>query len=105
MSSDGPFSGLPAFVAWLARVFDELDLARANLAGHSMGALITAGMVAEHPSRLARVGLLCGVHRRTPEAAAAVRARAAALSHGERDWPVGAEERCKAADVILACEA
>lgn len=78
-------AGLPAFVAWLARVFDELDLARANLAGHSMGALITAGMVAEHPSRLARVGLLCGVHRRTPEAAAAVRARAAALSHGERD--------------------
>ena len=26
------------------------------------------------------------------------------LSHGERDWPVGAEERCKAADVILLPE-
>lgn len=76
---------LPDFVAWLAQVFDDLKLERANLAGHSMGALITGGMVAEHPDRLDRVALLCGVHRRTPEASAAVRARAEALRHGERD--------------------
>ena len=76
---------LPDFVAWLAQVFDDLELERANLAGHSMGALITGGMVAEHPDRLDRVALLCGVHRRTPEAAAAVRARAEALRNGERD--------------------
>lgn len=76
---------LPDFVAWLAQVFDDLALERASLAGHSMGALITGGMVAEHPDRLARVGLLCGVHRRTPEAAAAVRARAEALRNGECD--------------------
>ena len=69
---------LPDFVAWLAQALDDLGLERANLAGHSMGALITGGMVAEHPDRLDRVGLLCGVHRRTPEAAAAVRARAEA---------------------------
>ena len=76
---------LPDFVAWLAQAFDDLGLERANLAGHSMGALITGGMVAEHPDRLDRVALLCGVHRRTAEAAAAVRARAEALRNGERD--------------------
>lgn len=76
---------LPDFVGWLARVFDDLGLERASLAGHSMGALITAGMVAEHPDRLDRVALLCGVHHRTPEAAAAVIGRAEALRRGERD--------------------
>lgn len=76
---------LPEFVAWLARVLDELGIERANVAGHSMGALIASGMAAEHPGRLDRVALICGVHRRTPEAAAAVRARAAALHAGERD--------------------
>ena len=76
---------LPDFVGWLRQVFDDLGLERANLAGHSMGALITGGMVAEHPDRLDRVALLCGVHRRTPEAAAAVLARAEALRRGERD--------------------
>ena len=76
---------LPDFIAWCARTLDELGLERVNLAGHSMGALITGGMAATHPDRLARVGLLCGVHRRTPEAAAAVQARAAALRAGTRD--------------------
>lgn len=76
---------LPDFVAWLARVLDDLGLERVDLAGHSMGALITGGMAAEHPDRLGRVALLCGVHRRTPEAAAAVLDRAEALGRGERD--------------------
>lgn len=76
---------LPDFVAWLARVLDDLGLERASLAGHSMGALIAGGMAAEHPGRLDRVALLCGVHRRTPEAAAAVAGRAEALRRGERD--------------------
>lgn len=76
---------LPDFVAWLAQVFDDLGLDRANVAGHSMGALITGGMAAEHPGRLSRVALLCGVHRRTPEAAAAVIGRAEALRRGKRD--------------------
>lgn len=76
---------LPDYVDWLARTLDELDLDRVSLAGHSMGALISGGMAAEHPGRLDRVALLCGVHRRTPEAAAAVRARAEALRAGQRD--------------------
>ncbi len=80
-----PDARLPDFVAWAARTLDELGLDRANLAGHSMGALITGGMAATHPDRLARVALLCGVHRRAPDAAAAVRARAASLRDGLRD--------------------
>jgi pimeloyl-ACP methyl ester carboxylesterase len=76
---------LPEFVAWVTRVLDDLDLDRASVAGHSMGALITGGMVATHPDRVSRAALLCGVHRRAPEAAAAVRARAEALRAGHRD--------------------
>ena len=76
---------LPNVVDWLARALDDLGIDRANLAGHSMGALIAGGMAAEHPDRLARVACLCGVHRRTPEARAAVEARAEALKAGERD--------------------
>lgn len=76
---------LPDFVAWCARTLDELGLDRVSLAGHSMGALIAGGMAVEHSDRLVRVGLICGVHRRTPEAAAAVQARAAALRAGTRD--------------------
>ena len=76
---------LPEFVDWLARALDDIGLGRVNLAGHSMGALIAGGMAATHPDRLSRVGLICGVHRRAPEAAAAVLARAEALRRGERD--------------------
>lgn len=76
---------LPDFVAWCARTLDELGLDRVSLAGHSMGALIAGGMAVEHPDRLERVGLLCGVHRRTPEAAVAVQACAASLRAGTRD--------------------
>lgn len=76
---------LPDFVAWAARSLDELGLERVAFAGHSMGALIAGGMAVEHPGRLGCVGLLCSVHRRTPEAAAAVQARAAALQGGVRD--------------------
>lgn len=76
---------LPQFVDWLARVLDALGLDRANVAGHSMGALIAGGLAAEHPDRLARVACLCGVHRRSPGARAAVEARAEALKAGARD--------------------
>lgn len=80
-----PGAELKDFVRWLAGVLDDLGIGRARLAGHSMGAMIAAGMAAEHPGRLDRVALLCGVHRRTPEARAAVLARAEALRSGHRD--------------------
>lgn len=72
-------SDLTAFVAWLATVLDALALERVNLAGHSMGALISGGAVATFPERIRRVALLNGVHRRDAAAKAAVLARAASI--------------------------
>lgn len=49
-----------------------------------MGALIALGVSLEGPSTVRRVALLCGVHRRSPEAREAVRARAEVITNGER---------------------
>lgn len=76
-------SGLPAFVAWLARALDALGLPRVNLAGHSMGALIAGGAVAEFGDRILRVALLNGVRCRTETASAAVLSRVRDIADGE----------------------
>lgn len=77
---------LDAFVAWLAAVIDELGLDSVNVAGHSMGALIAGGIAATQPHRVRRVALLNGVYRRSPDARAAVLARAAEISGGQIDY-------------------
>ncbi|MFN7051264.1 MAG: alpha/beta fold hydrolase [Gemmobacter sp.] len=74
---------LPDYVSWAARVVAALDLGPVSLAGHSMGAMIAAGVAVERPDLLARVALLNGVHRRTAEARAAVIARAGQIAQGE----------------------
>ncbi|MBX3567493.1 MAG: alpha/beta hydrolase [Rhizobiaceae bacterium] len=76
---------LPAFVAWLAGVLEELGLDRVNVAGHSMGALIAAGLAASHGPRIRRVALLNSVFRRDAAARAAVLARAEAIASGSFD--------------------
>ncbi|MFD1880612.1 alpha/beta fold hydrolase [Paracoccus pacificus] len=83
-------AGLPDFVAWGASVIRALDLGPVNLAGHSMGALISAGLAVEHPDLIRRLALLNAVYRRTPEARAAVLARAdeIARGHGSVDGPL-----------------
>ena len=77
---------LPDFVAWLAAVFQDLDLGGVSLAGHSMGALIALGFAIEHPERLARVALLNGVYRRSSAARSAVEARADEIKAGIVDF-------------------
>lgn len=77
---------LDGFVAWLAAVIDDLGLDNVNVAGHSMGALIAGGIAATQPHRVRRVALLNGVHRRSPDARAAVLARAAEISDGQIDY-------------------
>jgi len=74
---------LPAYVAWATRVIEALGCAPVNLAGHSMGALIAAGVAIDHPDLVRRVALLNGVHRRTAEQRQAVLARAAEISRGD----------------------
>jgi pimeloyl-ACP methyl ester carboxylesterase len=72
-------SDLTDFVGWIGTFIEELSLGRVNLAGHSMGALISGGAVATFPERIRRVALLNGVHRRDSDAKAAVLARAEAI--------------------------
>lgn len=81
---------LPSFVAWFARLVDELGLEAVNVAGHSMGALIAAGFAATEPQKLRRVALLNGVYKRTPAAREAVEARADEIFSGvfDREAPL-----------------
>ena len=76
---------LPDFVAWLTAVLNTLDLGPVNLAGHSMGALVSAGLAISHPELISRVALLNGVYRRSDKARAAVIARADEISRGVFD--------------------
>jgi (E)-2-((N-methylformamido)methylene)succinate hydrolase len=81
---------LPEYVAWAARVIRALALGPVSVAGHSMGALITAGLAVDHPVLVLRAAILNGVHRRSVEARAAVLARAAeiAMGHAEVEAPL-----------------
>lgn len=74
--------GLADYVAWAARVIEALGCGPVNVAGHSMGSLIAGGLAVERPDLVRRAALLNGVHRRTPEARAAVLARAAEIAAG-----------------------
>jgi pimeloyl-ACP methyl ester carboxylesterase len=73
---------LPDFVRWAVRVVEALGCGPVALAGHSMGALIAAGLAIEHPELVRRVALLNAVHRRSPAARASVMARAAEIAAG-----------------------
>lgn len=73
---------LTDYVGWAARVVQALGLGPVSVAGHSMGALIAAGLAVERPELVRRAALLNGVHRRSDEARAAVRARAAEIATG-----------------------
>jgi len=73
-------STIADFVAWLGRFLDDMGIGPANIAGHSMGALISGGAAATMGGRVRRVACLNGVYRRDAEAKAAVLARAAAIS-------------------------
>lgn len=76
---------LPDFVAWAARLVEALGLGPVNLAGHSMGALVSAGLAVERPDLVRRLAMLNAVYRRSPEARAAVIARADEIAGGEGD--------------------
>lgn len=78
-----PDACLSDFVGWAARLVEALEEGPVNLAGHSMGALVSAGLAIERPDLVARAALLNAVYRRSPEARDAVIARAAEISGGE----------------------
>jgi pimeloyl-ACP methyl ester carboxylesterase len=78
-------SGLGSFVDWMVDALDDLGLDSANIAGHSMGALIAGGCAVTAPERVERVALLNAVHRRDRAASSAVRARADEIAAGKVD--------------------
>lgn len=69
----------------------SLDPGRAVLIGHSLGALVAAGLAAGYPGLVESLVMLSPVYGRGPEARAAVLARAAQLMQG-----------CSAPDAPLA---
>jgi pimeloyl-ACP methyl ester carboxylesterase len=90
--SDGLPGGtptLPDYVNWAARLVQALGTPVA-VAGHSMGSLIALGLAVDRPDLVTRAALLCPVFRRSPEARAAVLARAEeiAVGRGGIDGPL-----------------
>jgi (E)-2-((N-methylformamido)methylene)succinate hydrolase len=78
-------AGLQQFVEWAIEFIEALNAGPVNLAGHSMGSLIAAGVAVTRPDLVRRVAVLNGVYRRTPEARDAVLQRAAELRSGTID--------------------
>ncbi|KND60556.1 Beta-ketoadipate enol-lactone hydrolase [Candidatus Burkholderia verschuerenii] len=78
-------ANLPQFVQWASEFIEALDAGPVNLAGHSMGSLIAAGVAVTRPDLVRRVAVLNGVYRRTVEARRAVLDRAAELRAGTVD--------------------
>ena len=78
-------AGLPQFVEWATSFIEALDAGPVNLAGHSMGSLIAAGVAVTRPDLVKRVAILNGVYRRTEQAREAVLQRAAELRSGTID--------------------
>jgi pimeloyl-ACP methyl ester carboxylesterase len=78
-------ASLQDFVDWTIEFISALGLGPVNLAGHSMGSLITTGVSVTRPDLVKRMAVLNGVYRRTPQARQAVMQRAEELKHGHID--------------------
>ena len=81
---------LPDYVAWLADFLRQQPEPRFAVAGHSMGALIAAGLAIAHPELVSHAIVMSGVYRRDAAARQAVQQRAQALAAGsaELDSPL-----------------
>ncbi|WP_151714844.1 alpha/beta fold hydrolase [Acinetobacter sp. TUM15071] len=76
---------LQDFVDWTIELIIALDVGAVNLAGHSMGSLITTGVSATRPDLVKRMAVLNGVYKRSAEAKDAVIQRAEELKTGHID--------------------
>lgn len=70
-----PAATLSDYAGPLLQVLNRLDIERAHVVGHSMGALVALAFALDTPSRTASVVALNGVHRRSPEQRAAIAVR------------------------------
>lgn len=67
---------LANYATQVAELLDHLKLPRANIVGHSMGALVALEFALTYPNRTLRVAALNAVFMRTPEQSEAVQNRA-----------------------------
>ncbi|MEX2650331.1 MAG: alpha/beta fold hydrolase, partial [Alphaproteobacteria bacterium] len=56
-SAGVPLADIGAMARWVVATLDALEIPRATLVGHSMGALVVLEAAAEAPERIARVAL------------------------------------------------
>lgn len=80
-----PGATLVDYVAWMISYLESMALGPVNLCGHSMGALIAAGVAIERPDLVKRLAVINGVYRREEAARHAVIARALSLTAGQVD--------------------
>ena len=76
---------LQDFVDWTIEFITALDIGAVNLAGHSMGSLISTGVSVTRPDLVKRMAVLNGVYKRTSQARNAVVQRAEELKTGHID--------------------
>lgn len=57
-SEGAPLASIEAMADWIVKLMDELDLSRASLVGHSMGALAALDCAGRYPDRVRAVALL-----------------------------------------------
>ena len=85
LSSSNELARMPEYIEWLDAVLDCLELDQVNLAGHSMGAVISATYASTHPQRVKRVALVNCIYDRPAASTTAVQARAAEIRTGKMD--------------------
>ena len=66
----------------LVSLLDELGIARASIAGFSLGGMINRRLAMDHPERVSALAILNSPHERTPEAQRLVEERAAETDAG-----------------------
>lgn len=73
-------ASLEAYLTQLEELLDALDISRAVVAGHSMGAIIATAFAIEHPERVTALAALCPVYGRSAESRTAALGRAQRLA-------------------------
>ncbi|HEV2550253.1 MAG TPA: alpha/beta fold hydrolase [Stellaceae bacterium] len=77
----GPYS-LDLFVEDAVALLEHLGIARAHVAGHSLGGMIAITLAARHPERVDRLAILSAAAGRTEEERRRVMERIALIAHG-----------------------
>jgi pimeloyl-ACP methyl ester carboxylesterase len=94
-SAGAPCATIAEWAAWLTAVLDALGIARARLAGHSMGALIALETAALVPDRIERLALLGAAPRMPvhPALLAAARDKLSKAAAMIAEWGIGASAK------------